>query len=719
MRGYHRVGKHFLALGALILAVVSVVQAIPAGPAAPAEAVLRAAGAAPALQRKLTLGDTSIDAPALWTSDAATPNLGLASVIAWTGTDGRHSLNVMRSSDGVSFGNKFTFAESSATRPAVAAAGPPTTIVLAWTGTDARHSLNLLCQGPACGTGASGEKKYIFPSDTSFTSPALTRFGAGFLLAWAGTDARHSLNVLPFTLTTSGSGFQLGVKRVLGQFGSVATPSISLSPQNNQLLLSWAATAPTGRLTFATSSDGVNWSGAQTLSETSAVSPSGFAPATTGMPAHWMAWTGTDSAHSLNVRFTQSFPQWPLSDNKTTFGDTALGGPTLGYVGNVGQMLLAWTGTDTAHHLNIATVTTSATPTLDQRIDAYIAGMSTAQLIGQTLMLAVYTSGYNANLNQALTQWHIGSAIVYTNYNGGPLQPTTIAGMQQLTQALQSHAERPLLLAVDEEGGTVDRLAAYYGATPSARQLGATGNLQTIYAQAQTDAARMRALGLNVDFAPVADVDQGGGIGSSRTFGTTPGAVTADAGAFLDGLQQHGVAGTLKHWPGLGAATGNPDFALPTINQSQSQMNALDFAPFRALLSHQPGMIMDTTVMAPAFDARNPAMLSPTLVTSVLRGQLGYQGVILTDALDAQGLIQYMSQQGYANPSQGIAEASVRAFLAGDDLIECPIEQDRLAAVVAAMTQAVQSGRISQARLRASVHRIIALKVRLGLIKLP
>ena len=113
MRGYHRVGKHFLALGALILAVVSVVQAIPAGPAAPAEAVLRAAGAAPALQRKLTLGDTSIDAPALWTSDAATPNLGLASVIAWTGTDGRHSLNVMRSSDGVSYGNKFTFAESS------------------------------------------------------------------------------------------------------------------------------------------------------------------------------------------------------------------------------------------------------------------------------------------------------------------------------------------------------------------------------------------------------------------------------------------------------------------------------------------------------------------------------------------------------------------------------------------------------------------------------
>ncbi|HET9111217.1 MAG TPA: glycoside hydrolase family 3 N-terminal domain-containing protein, partial [Ktedonobacterales bacterium] len=214
-------------------------------------------------------------------------------------------------------------------------------------------------------------------------------------------------------------------------------------------------------------------------------------------------------------------------------------------------------------------------------------------------------------------------------------------------------------------------------------------------------------------------VDQGGGIGSSRTFGTTAATVTTYAGAFLDGLQSQGVAGTLKHWPGLGAATGNPDLTLPTINRTQAQMSATDFAPFRALLSHQPGMIMATTVLAPAFDANNPAMLSTTLLTSILRNQLGYQGVIVTDALDAQGLITYMRQQGYTDVAQGLGEASARAFLAGNDLIECPIEQDRLAAVVTAMTQAVASGRISQARLRASVHRIIALKVKLGLLTLP
>lgn len=358
------------------------------------------------------------------------------------------------------------------------------------------------------------------------------------------------------------------------------------------------------------------------------------------------------------------------------------------------------------------------TPTLDQRVDAYIATLTPAQQIGQTLMLAVYANGYDANLDQALTQWHVGSAIIFPNYNGGPLEPTSRAGMQQLIHDLQTHADTPLLVATDEEGGAVDRLAFYYGPTPSPQALAATGDPQQAYAQAQTDAQRLHALGINVDFAPLADVSQGNGIDPSRTFGVTPSAVTTYAGAFLDGLQQHGVAGTLKHWPGLGASSGNPDFTLPTVTHTQAQLNAIDFASFRMLLPRQPAMIMVTHVIVPAYDAQAPASLSPILVQQELRGQLGYQGVVVTDAMDAQGLIAYMSQQGYADPAQGIAEACVRAMLAGDDLIEAPIEQDRLAAVVAAMTQAVASGRISQARLHEALHRIIKLKARMGLLTL-
>lgn len=709
MNRYHRIGMRVVALCALIVGVATL---------APVRAAPHIAQATPIELTSTTLVDNSIDGPALWTSNPSGARSGVASVLAWTGTDPGHSLNTMESSDGINYNGKVTYAESSNSRPAVVAIGSPATIVLAWTGTDTNHYLNLLCQGAACGASVGSPKKLVLRPETSGFSPALVHFGSGLLLAWTGTDGGHSLNVLPFSLTTAGSGFRVGSKTTLRQFGSVAGPSLALNPYNAQLLLSWSSNNPPNQLAFATSNDGVMWMDAQRLGETSASGPNGFAVAANNMPTYALTWTGDDLARSVNVQFTSNFPSWPSANNKATLAESALGRPALGYVGTAGQMLLAWTGVDPAHHLNIATLSTNGI-TLDQRIDAYIASLTTAQQIGQTLMLAVYANSYNAGLDQALTQWHLGSAIVFTNYNGGPIQPGTLAGLQQLTQALQNHASTPLLIATDEEGGTVDRLAFYYGGTPSAQQLAASGNPRVAYGQAQTDAARMRGAGLNVDFAPVADVYQGGGVDQSRTFGNTPGAVSAYAGAFLDGLQQHGVAGTLKHWPGLGAATGNPDYVLPTINSSQAQMNAIDFASFRALLSHRPGMIMVTTVMAPAFDAQNPAMLSPVLVSTVLRGQLGYQGIVVTDALDAQGLIQYMNQQGYADPAQGLAEASVRAFLAGDDIIECPIEQDRMAAVVAAMTQAVQTGRISRTRLQASVHRIIRLKVTMGLMTLP
>ena len=127
---------------------------------------------------------------------------------------------------------------------------------------------------------------------------------------------------------------------------------------------------------------------------------------------------------------------------------------------------------------------------------------------------------------------------------------------------------------------------------------------------------------------------------------------------------------------------------------------------------------MATHVIVPAYDPHEPASLSPVLIDQILRGQLGYQGVVITDAMDAQGLLQFMQQQGYTDPAKAIAEASVQAILAGNDIVECPIESNRLAAVVTALTTAVQSGRISPDRLRQSLRRIIALKARMGLISL-
>src|SRR5579885_38873 len=323
-------------------------------------------------------------------------------------------------------------------------------------------------------------------------------------------------------------------------------------------------------------------------------------------------------------------------------------------------------------------------------------------------MLAVYANGYNANLDQALTQWHLGSAIIFPNYNGGPLMPATIAGMQQLTHDLQAHADTPLLLATDEEGGSVDRLSFYYGATPSPQQLAATGDPQQAYAQAQTDAQRMRTLGLNVDFAPLADVSQGNGIDPSRTFGTTAGQVTTYAGPFLDGLQQNGVAGTLKHWPGLGAVTSDPHFGLPTINRSLSDLKKIDLDPYQIMIpKNNPAMIMVTDVVMPAIDSSLPAELSPKAVNGILRGYLGYNGVVITDGLYMHGISERWS----------LSQAAVLAIIAGNDLIEGPYTVSQVAAVVTALKQALQSGKLTEARIDQSVARILLMKVEYGIVK--
>ena len=364
-------------------------------------------------------------------------------------------------------------------------------------------------------------------------------------------------------------------------------------------------------------------------------------------------------------------------------------------------------------------VTQAPTSTPVQQLDAYISHMTQQQKIGQLLMLGVYTDGYSSALDGPLRDAQVGGVVFFPNHNGGPLMPTTLAGAKQLLSDIQAHATNPLLVATDEEGGGVDRLAPYYGASPAPSTLTATGDPQQAYAQAKLDAQRLQAMGINVDFAPLADVNQGGAIDPSRMFGSTTSQVTTYAGAFLDGLQQNGIAGTLKHWPGIGAVSANPDFALPVLNHTKTQLNNTDFATFRALLSHQPDMIMVTHVLVPAYDPDNLASLSPTLIDGVLRGQLGYQGVVVSDAMEANAITLFMQQQGYTDPAKGVGEASVRAILAGEDLIECPVDPVQAQGVVDAVTQAVVSGRISEARLDQSLRRIISLKVKMGILTLP
>jgi hypothetical protein len=337
MRLYHRFLVLGLALAGMALAVF--------GSLTPAQAAPSTVFGPPTEGQKVTLADTSIDGPALWTS----PTGAMRAILAWTGTDGSHHLNYMTSGNGLSFSNKHTLSETSPFRPAIAAvttdANP--TVELAWTGTDPAHHVNLLSGVPGQGF------VKVTLHETSFTAPALALNGGTVYLAWAGTDPNHSINVVPVLWR---GGISVGTKVTLPQFSSISRPNLAFDPTINQLILSY--TAASGRIHFATSPDGVHWSvlASSPLLEWSDVSPTMAGFATNNMPRYFVAWRGIDGAHSLNVQYTESFPRWALADSKATLSEVCFGGPTLGFVGTYRQVLVAWTGLDTAHHLNVAVV---------------------------------------------------------------------------------------------------------------------------------------------------------------------------------------------------------------------------------------------------------------------------------------------------------------------------------------------------------------------------
>ena len=344
-------------VAAVVAAMLTVTMLVLGNAIAPAWAAPKPAKSAPlpisALvteTAKVTLPETSINAPGFF-SYVNQPYVG--TVISWAGTDSAHHLNVMTSADGLHYGSKITLGETSIRRPAVTemskAAGGA--VILAWTGTDANRSLNVLFD-------VYGSRQKLTLADNSFTSPSLAIFNGNLLLAWTGTDASHSLNVRQIFLAP----LREGPKTIFFGVGSNAWPNLTVRGSDSvfncasNVVLAWenAGGIPLV-LQLAESCDGSHFStlyGMHGLSETSAFGPDFLWFPTEAGPENWIGWTGTDPASHLNVWWSSAYPQW--NGTKTVLSETALGGPMLGFDQG---LLIAWTGTDAAHHLNVASLT--------------------------------------------------------------------------------------------------------------------------------------------------------------------------------------------------------------------------------------------------------------------------------------------------------------------------------------------------------------------------
>ena len=277
----------------------------------------------------------------------------------------------------------------------------------------------------------------------------------------------------------------------------------------------------------------------------------------------------------------------------------------------------------------------------------------------------------------------------------------------QLARAVQQTIgtpEVPALVCADEEGGMVSQLSGFWEVPPSARAVASSGGPPLVKDLAHRTARRLLLLGINLNFAPVLDIDSNTAnpVIGIRSFGTTPSLVTASGRAAIEGMLAAGIIPVVKHFPGHGDTSLDSHVELPVVGADEARMNLRELRPFEAAVNWGVPVVMTAHVLVPAFepDPRTPATISSRVVTDLLRGRLRFSGVVITDALEMAGVTSIAPD----------GEIAVRAIEAGCDLLLysklTPGPQEALEALRAA----VRSGRLTEERIRASLDRIRGLR---------
>lgn len=276
----------------------------------------------------------------------------------------------------------------------------------------------------------------------------------------------------------------------------------------------------------------------------------------------------------------------------------------------------------------------------------------------------------------------------------------------ELSAELRELQGEALLIATDQEGGGVVR-ALDVPYSPGTMLLGAADDLELTRRVAAATARGLRALGVNVDFAPVADVNNNPGnpVIGDRAFGSQPQHVARHVVAFVQGLQAEGVAATVKHFPGHGDTSVDSHLALPRLEHPRERLEAVEFAPFRAAIAAGAACVMSYHGVVSALEPELPATLSRKVMTGVLRDELGFDGVSLTDALEMQAIAQRV----------GPAEAVVRALAAGVDLPLYDVHTGPVRtheAILQGIDRALDEGRLEPAEVARNLERLRRLAKR-------
>lgn len=335
---------------------------------------------------------------------------------------------------------------------------------------------------------------------------------------------------------------------------------------------------------------------------------------------------------------------------------------------------------------------------------ARLEDMSLEEKIGQLVMAGIDEYTNNDHSRKLIEDYHVGGFVLLKQNIQDADQMLTLINSLKETNSLNKF---PLFLSIDEEGGRISRMPDVFIKIPASQKIGELNNINLSYQIGSLIGEQLNLFGLNMNFAPVLDVNsnpQNPVIGD-RSFGADPELVSNLGIQTMKGLQSQNIISVVKHFPGHGDTSVDSHIGLPALDHDLERLKSLELLPFAAAIKQKVDVIMTAHILLPKIDPDHPASFSPAIISEVLRGDLGFEGVVITDDLT----------MGAITENYDVGEVAVQAIESGSDIVLVCHDYLKEEAVLKALRQAVETGEVSRQRIDKSVYRILKLKEKYAL----
>ena len=334
--------------------------------------------------------------------------------------------------------------------------------------------------------------------------------------------------------------------------------------------------------------------------------------------------------------------------------------------------------------------------------------MSTDEKIGQLVVVGIDGTINNKDSRTFIEDYHVGGFIFYKDNMESTQQALQLFNDLKLSNEVN---KVPLWMSVDEEGGRVTRMPKEFIKLPTNQVIGKKNDAKLSNEIGQILGRELQGFGLNMDFAPVLDIhsNPNNPVIGDRSFGSQAEVVSSLGIATMHGIQSHGVVPVVKHFPGHGDTSVDSHIGLPIVENSLDRLRKLEFLPFQDAINQGAEVVMIAHILMPKVDPDYPASLSKVVITDILRAELGFNGVVMTDDMTMGAIVDHYD----------LPQSSVQSVLAGTNIVLVGHDVEKGIAVIEALTEAVKNGKISEELLNNRVYTILKLKEKYGLNNEP